>query len=130
MLEWYEPTYMPAKTVDGGTFDLSEPHLLGEIESFRDHVYGDEGTSVAGYHFIDDLQDRAEELVRHGLLIGHKFQPGRMAHETYSLSTAGRTRLYELRAAASRDRTLKIALAALIATLLADAVALYLVACG
>ena len=130
LIDWYEPSYEPARTADGGTFNLSEPHLLGEIENFRDHVYGDEGTSSAGYYFIDNLQERAEELVRHGLLIGHGFRPGPMAHTTYSLSNAGRTRLYELRAAASRDRTLKFAIAALLATLLADIVALYFVALG
>ena len=111
-----------------GEPDLSEPHLLGELERFRDHVYGGDFSS-GGYSWLDNLQERAEELVKDGLLIGHEFRQGPKAHTTYSLSHEGRTRLYELRASASRDRRLKIAVTALLVALVVDAVALYFVAC-
>ena len=124
MLEWYEPPRM----LGSGEPDLGEPHLLSELERFRDRVYGDRFSS-GGYTWLDNVQERAEELVRDGLLIGHEFNDGPKAHATYSLSHEGRTRLYELRASASRDRSLKIAVTALLVALLVDAVALYVVAC-
>ena len=118
MIEWYEPRRNPT-----GELSLDGPSLLAELEDYRDHVMP-EDASTSGYFWLDDQQDRIEEFVEAGLVMGLGYTEHNQAHTAYKLSHAGRTRLYELRASDGRDRTLRIAVAALLLTLLVDLVAL------
>ena len=120
MLEWYEPERTP-----DGAIDRDEDSFLGGLESYRDHVMDPDAVS-SGYSWLWYQQDRIEELVRVGLVEGLDYRETSQSHTTYRLSHAGRTRLYELRASEGRDRTLRIAVVALVATLVVDLIALAL----